>query len=301
MADVTVAVVTHDSAADLPALLASLEAGMAGVPYALAVADNASGDGTPEVARRLRPDATVLELGRNAGYAAGVNAAAAAVPSARAVLVLNPDLTLHPGAGAALLAALDEPGTGIAVPRLVNSDGSLATSLRREPTVLRAWGEALLGGRRAGRHDRLGEMVVDPSAYQRPGRPAWATGAAMLVSRSCLAAVGPFDESFFLYSEETDFALRAAEAGFALRYVPAAGAMHVGGESGTSPPLYALLTRNRLRLFARRHGRAATAAFWAGLVVGEALRAPRHAAHRRALRALVDPRTPLPGGVMHTA
>jgi GT2 family glycosyltransferase len=43
----------------------------------------------------------------------------------------------------------------------------------------------------------------------------------MLISADCARACGPWDESFFLYSEETDFALRAGDLGFATAFVPA--------------------------------------------------------------------------------
>ena len=119
---------------------------------------------------------------------------------------------------------------------------SLLRSLRRRPTVLRAWGESLLGGERAGRFSPLGELVLDDDSYERAGPADWATGAAMLVSAECLRDVGAWDESYFLYSEETDFALRAWDAGYRLVYVPAAHAVHLEGESHTSPALYALLT-----------------------------------------------------------
>ena len=63
----------------------------------------------------------------------------------------------------------------------------------------------------------------------------WATGAAWLVSADCVAAVGLLDERYFLYSEETEYMLRAGSAGFAVRYEPEAFAVHAGGEQATSP------------------------------------------------------------------
>ncbi len=117
----------------------------------------------------------------------------------------------------------------------------------------------------------------------------------MLVSRRCLEQVGPWDETFFLYSEETEFALRARDAGFALRYVPDAVATHLGGERHTSSQLWALLTVNRVRLYARRHGPIRTAAFWSAVTLNEALRAlAGRGVHRAALRALLRPGTARP-------
>jgi len=286
-----VGVVTYNSAAVLPGLLDSLPAALAGVPsWRLVVADNASGDGSADLVRGRAPDALVRPMDGNLGYAAGVNAVAAAMPDAD-LLVLNPDIRLRPGSVSRLRGALGTPGVGIAVPRLAGPDGALALSLRRAPTVLRAFGESVLGGRRAARFAALGEVVGDRSAYDGPAVADWASGAAMLVSRDCLAAVGPWDESFFLYSEETDFALRARDAGYALRLVPGAEAVHLGGESHLSPALWSLLVSNKVRLYARRHGRGRAGSFWAALALGEALRSVRPSAtHRAALRTLVADR-----------
>jgi len=289
-AAVTVAVVTWNSADVLPGLIASLPAGAGGVPYHLVVVDNASSDDTVEVARTLAPDATVLQTGRNAGYAAGVNAAVAATPDSPAVLVLNPDVRLEPGCLATLLAALDEPGTGIAVPRLSDADGRLIHSMRRRPTLLRAYADAVVGATVAGRWPALGEVVTDAERYEHDARPDWAEGSTQLVSRACLDACGPWDESYFLYSEETDFHLRAGRLGHGVRYVAAAGAQHLEGGSGTSPRLWALLTANRLRLFSRLFPRPQAALYWLALLLRESTRALRgDAIARAAVRTLVRP------------
>jgi N-acetylglucosaminyl-diphospho-decaprenol L-rhamnosyltransferase len=288
----TLVIATTNEASVLPGFLTALPAAMDGVgPYELVVADNGSTDGTLDVLRQ-HAKATVVEMRRNAGYAAALNAGIAAARPSSAVMVANPDIRFQPGSIRLLLAALAQPGTGIAVPRLTDVNGHLHRSMRREPTVLRAWGEALLGGRLAGRHHLLGEVVMDPRAYARPGSPDWASGAAMLISRPCLETVGPWDERFFLYSDETDFALRARDAGFSLRYVPDAVAVHIGGQSHASPRLWSILTLNKLRLFSWRHGRPSTVAFWAALAVNEGLRAiaGRGAAvHRAGFLALVQP------------
>jgi N-acetylglucosaminyl-diphospho-decaprenol L-rhamnosyltransferase len=287
---VTVVVVLYNSAAHVDTFLDALPGAIDGVPaWQLVVVDNGSADdGAARVASRA-PGAVVVRQG-NRGYAAGINAGIAAAEPSNAVLVINPDVRLGPGCVAALLEKLNHPGVGIAVPRLTTADGGLGWSLRREPTVLRALGEAVLGGSRAGHFPALGEVVRDPSTYQRSGFADWASGCVMLISRTCLEAVGPWDERYFLYSEETDFALRARDAGFALRFAPDAFAGHLGGESHTSPQLWSMLTVNRVRLFARRHGLAQTLAFWGVVTINEALRAPFGApVHRAALGALLRP------------
>ena len=288
---VAVIVVTYNSAALLPDLVASLGPGLDGVPWHLTFVDNASGDGSVEVARRLAPEARIVETGRNGGYAAGINAGVAAAAAHNHVLVLNPDVRLEPGCARALLTALGTPGTGIAVPHLVGADGHRIDSMRREPTITRTLGDALLGARRAGRVAVLGEIVTGDDRYESPALTDWAEGSALLIADECWRRCAPWDESFFLYSEETDFALRARDAGFATRYTPAARAIHLHGDSTTSPGLWSLLVLNRLRLYRRRHGPVRAACFWLALALREGSRAMTgRRTSRAAVRALLSRR-----------
>ncbi len=291
MGRVSVVVVTYNSALLLPDLVASLDRGMAGLAWELVVADNASGDGTPDRVRELAPRAIVVETGANLGYSAAINAGVRAAGPHDAVLVLNPDVRLEAGCAAALWAALDEARVGVAVPRLSDRDGALIWSQRREPTLLRAVGEAFLGATRAGRFPALGEVVTDPGKYARASDTDWAEGSTQLIAARCWAEVGPWDESWFLYSEETDYGLRVRDAGWRTRFVPTARAVHLEGPSGSAPGLRALLLCNRVRLVRRRRGLAVGATFWGLTVAREGIRVGLGRAGTRAgLRALTSPR-----------
>jgi GT2 family glycosyltransferase len=287
---IAVVVVTWNSAAVLPGLLDTLDTGLGNLARQVIVVDNASSDDTVAITSQSAVHCTIVQTGRNAGYAAAINAGLAVAEPYDAALILNPDIRLEPGCVEAMYASLGDD-VGIVVPRLYLGNGSLAWSLRREPTLLRAAGEAVLG-RRAGRHPRWGETVLDEAAYERRTTVDWATGAIMLVSGACLEVCGPWDESFFLYSEETEFALRARDRGFLTRLVPQAGAVHLEGESKVSPRLWALLTVNRVKLYRRRHSRAVTALYWLVVLLREASRALLgRSRSARATAALVRPST----------
>ncbi|CAL9556647.1 hypothetical protein SUDANB95_04510 [Actinosynnema sp. ALI-1.44] len=282
-----VVIVTYHSAGVVEECLRSVAVALESIPDSrVVVVDNASGDDTLDVVRRVAPEAQVVARETNDGFAAGVNAGFAAAPDCD-VLVLNPDVRLEPGCVELLLAALALPGTGIAAPRLVGADGEPQLSLRRAPTVLRAVGEAVLGGHRAGKAEALGEVVVDPRRYDTAGVAEWVTGAAWLISRECREATGWLEERYFLYSEETEYMLRAGDRGFAVRYEPRAGAVHLGGEQSTSAWLWSMATTNRVRMVRERRGRSAAFAMWWAVLLNEVLRAPRGAKHRRAVRDLV--------------
>jgi N-acetylglucosaminyl-diphospho-decaprenol L-rhamnosyltransferase len=290
--DLTVGLLTSNCEHLLPAQLDSLTGGLAGVPnWRLVVADSGSTDDTLAVAKQLAPTATVVELAGNPGFAAQCNAVAAAHPDSDAVLILSRTARLRPGCAAALLGALAaDPSIGVTVPRLATGDTyggppGLRASLRRRPTLARAWGEALLGGRLTRSYPALTEVIPEPAGYTDRTPFDWATGGVTMFSRACQSALGGWDESFFLYSEETDYELRAADHGLRVVFVPQAGATHVGGDSQIRPEFWAHLRANRVRLYGMRHGPAAAWSFWAATAVGELLRLGSRPVTRRAALA----------------
>jgi GT2 family glycosyltransferase len=286
-------VVTYNSQEVISDCLDSLGRALDGVHgSSIIVADNRSHDGTCELADHHATRARLLRLDRNGGYAAGFNAGAAVAGPVDALLVLNPDVRLAPGSVLELLKVLALPATGVAVPKVLSPEGQVDPDLKREPTVLRALGEAVLGGHRAGRFEALGEMVTVPEQYEKPTCPDWAGGSVMLISRRCYDQLGEWDESFFHGSEETEFCLRARDHGWLVRYTPTAVAVHLGGGGEQSPYLRSLMVANRLELFRRRRGPARAAAYRGALLLNEALRAGRGPQHLAALLTLLTGRRP---------
>jgi GT2 family glycosyltransferase len=291
---IAVVIVTFNSADVLPRCLESIrDGGSEGVDLThVVVVDNASDDDSIEIAKAFDGlPISVLQQIENTGYAAGLNAGLTLLHAQPpdAVMVLNPDCRLRPGTLATLAEALEVPGRGIAAPRLLNPDGTLQPSLRRRPSVLGVFVESLLGGHLA---DKLGvgELIFAEGPHEQPGAVAWATGAALLMSWLMLQLVGPWDESFLLYSEETEFLLRAADQGWSTWYEPAAVIEHKGGEAGVRPDLAALLTVNRVRLFRRRRGAVEGLVYSVAVALGTALRAVLGQRTARAsLAALVFP------------
>jgi len=89
-------------------------------------------------------------------------------------------------------------------------------------------------------------------------RVDWLAGASMLIRRSVLDSIGLFDEEFFLYYEETDFCLRARNAGFPTWYVPESRVAHVGSAStgiqDPSRPRAGYWFESRRRYLRKHHG-----------------------------------------------
>ena len=122
--DCAIVIVTHNSARYIDSLLDSLPAATDGLSSRVVLVDNGSTDGTVGVVKR-RPRINCVEAGGNLGYAGGINLGRSRAGDYAALAVLNPDLVLGAGALRHLFAALVEQQVGIAVPRLLNEDGTL--------------------------------------------------------------------------------------------------------------------------------------------------------------------------------
>lgn len=270
-ADVVVYIVTFNSEPALAALMSSLRHEARSLRLRVIVADNDSTDGTLH-ALSSYPDAYALSTGGNLGYASGINAAHRASGDTQAVLVLNPDLEVMPGAITALYRRLVATGAGLVVPKLLESDGSIYQSLRREPTVATAFGDALFGAKWPTRPGWLAETDYAAETYQHAHRIDWASGAALMVRSDVAERLGDWDERFFLYSEEVDYFRRARETGETAWYEPASTMVHHGGGSGTSARLNALLAVNRVRYVRKYHDARYARWFRNGVALTELLR-----------------------------
>lgn len=281
--DCAVVIVTYNSAGYIGGLLRSLPLAAPGLTLQIIVVDNGSADATVNVARQFQ-DVTCIPVGKNLGYAGGINLGRGYVSSDAALLVLNPDVRFEPGALGEMYSALERPDVGIVVPMLLDPMGCRYPSLRREPSLTRALGDALFGRKFACRPGWLSQMIWNEAPYHVRHAVDWATGAVVLISAACDAAVGPWDERFFLYSEETDYAARARSAGFRVEYVPTAQVRHRGGGSGGSQALVALMAVSRIRYMEKRGHWPRT---FRGVVALHELLRSSGAAHRSALRTVL--------------
>jgi len=237
------------------------------------ISDNGSTDGSRDFLNDRYPGRlTIVENGANLGFAAACNRA---FPhgSAPYVFLLNPDAELKPGALANIVAFMDaHPRAGIAGSRTYNYDGTIQQSCGEFDTwvgaFLRssAWGEWLPFRRFAN-----GAGLRD-FHYDVERRVDIAIGAALAIRRALIAEIGPFDERFFLYHEEVDYAKRAADAGWETWFVPSSEAVHEG--MGSAKGQYNVEKRkqkSRRKYWVKHHGYPWYAALVAALVLRYAL------------------------------
>jgi GT2 family glycosyltransferase len=212
---VSVVIVNWNGGEDLALCVENLRSGVGGRVDEIVVVDNDSSDDS--LARLGAPEGvTVIQAGRNLGFAAGANLGAGRCRSER-VLFLNPDARIMPGAidaAANFLAA--HPRVGIVGALLVDGRG--------------AWQPS------AGRFGVLGHLLLDTALGRRPPSAArfvdWVHGAFMLMPRALFERLGGFDEGFFMYGEDMDLCERVRAAGFRTAIVPEVRVVHYGNRSG---------------------------------------------------------------------
>jgi GT2 family glycosyltransferase len=244
--DVSAVVVTLDA---LPWVERSLESVR---PYETVVVDLGSTDGTLEHVRARFPAARVLERD-NRGLAAGWNAGMREA-GGRYFLLLNADAWVVGDAVERLVAFADAtPDAAYVGPLLRNPDGSLQRSVRGFPTLWRLATEYLFLRKLAPRSRALNAFYAGGFAHDRIRDADFLMGACMLVRRAAVEEVGPLDERFFLFSEETDWCYRFRQAGWRVVFYPGAEAVHVGG-AGHGGRMFREQVRGHLRFLAKHRG-----------------------------------------------
>ncbi|MBU2695782.1 glycosyltransferase family 2 protein [Pimelobacter sp. 30-1] len=198
---VAVVTVTFHSRADLDRHWR----GAAALDAAWIVVDNASTDGSAELAEEL--GAHVVRLPDNVGFSAANNAGAAAAAAAGAdcLVFANPDVTVTQE-GIDRLAALALDRRALTAPQLLNLDGSPQENGRRAPYLYRK--VLHFAGSAASR----AHYEVTAAPHEVKDVP-WVIGAAVAVPRSVFDEIGGWDAGFFVYYEDSDLCLRARRAG----------------------------------------------------------------------------------------
>ena len=223
-ADVSAVVVTLDARPWIERCLDSVRS------HETIVVDVGSTDGTLELVRGRFPDAQLVEI-ENRGLAAGWNEGIRRA-SGRYVLILNADAWMLDDAIEKLAAFVDaHPEAAVVAPRLLNLDGTLQRSVRGFPTLWRLATEYLFLRKLAPRSSALNAFYAGGFEHDTVREAEFVMGAVMLVRREAIDAVGPLDEDFFLFSEETDWHYRFERAGWKVFFTPDAEAVHVGGAS----------------------------------------------------------------------
>jgi GT2 family glycosyltransferase len=231
---ISIVIVAWNSWDVLPACLDAIAHAAARWPgvVEVLVVDNASADKSGEQVGTHFPEVTVLQQAHNLGFARAVNVGLEA-STGDAVLLLNPDVEIHPDTLSVCASRLEQDShVGVVGVRMTDGDGlTQPESARRFPSewwlfcetlfLHRLWPRTrLFGGLNFGEWDHLDEREV-PCLL----------GAFLMFRGSLLRALGGLDESVFMYYEDIDICQRVWSAGSSVLYLPAPAARHIAGAS----------------------------------------------------------------------
>ena len=232
------------------------------------VVDNASNDGSADMVRAEFPDVMLIANADNPGYPSANNQGFRALgfgqgcgdDAPRYALALNPDTVLPPTALSAMVAYMDaDPALGAAGPKLVLRNGDLDLACRRSfPTpqisFYRMIGLSKLFPR-SPRFGRYNMTYLDPDVETEVDS---VVGAFMLVRREAIRQVGLFDDVFFMYGEDLDWAYRIKQAGWTIKYNPKVTVTHVKRAASRQSRRAPREFYRAMLIFYRKHYRATT-------------------------------------------
>ena len=254
--DLSICIITLNAREYLRACLESIQRHSPALNYEIIIADNASTDGTAEMLAQNFPQVRLIQNEENLGFTQPVNQMLA-VAQGDFFVLLNPDTQLVEDVFTPLVAYLRaNPEVGIAIPKVLNADGSFqAQSRRGEARPAEVFGYFLGLGKLFSRSRKLNGYLQSWLPEDEIAEVKAVSGSCMFIRRETWQQVGAFDEQFFAYQEDSDYCLRARQAGWKVMYVPLAKIVHYGGQGGSSAqPVQSIYQWHRsYYLYYRKH------------------------------------------------
>lgn len=213
------------------------------------VVDNASSDDTSKLVLERFPGVKILRSERNLGFAAGSNLG---IRNAKGtyLIILNDDLVVEPHFVSRLVEAMEaEPRAALGSCKIYD--------MRREGKIFQNAGGFI---NNLGYPIARGCGEIDRGQYNRLDEVEWVPGGCTIMRKKCLEAIGLFDDSFFVYYEDTDLSFRARKAGYKVIYIPTTFSWHWGCGVTKRHWRYKVYgNRNRIRFLLRYFGSTLTA------------------------------------------
>ncbi len=228
---ISIVIVNYNTRQYLQSCLTSIYRTNPGVAFEIIVIDNNSSDTSVEMVKRNFPQVKLIINDRNSGFAVALNKG---IKSAKGVyiLILNPDTIVNEGAIDELVSFMNNHrDAGITGGRVLNPDRTLQLTCRSFPDL-----PLLFFGRESPLtslfpDNRFSKKYLMRDSYNKITEVDAVAGAFMIIRRELFHRCGGFDESFFLYVEDTDFCYRAKQFGYRVYYNPNASIIHYLGRS----------------------------------------------------------------------
>jgi len=256
MMDLSICLVPLNALYYLEPLLASIEQYSSGLTYEVIVVDNGSTDGTADWIKEHHPEISLTRNQANLGFTRGNNQAME-MAKGDFILLLNPDTFLTEDCFGPQLDFLREnPDVGITIPKVLNADGSFQQQSRRgDARPIEVFGYFLKLGKLFPQNKALNGYLQSWLPEDEVAEVKAVSGSCMFIRREVYEKIGGLDERFFAYQEDSDYCLRARQAGWKVMYVPLSSIIHYAGEGGSkNNPYHSIFQWHRsYYLYYRKH------------------------------------------------
>ena len=226
MIDLSVALVNWNNRDYLEQCLESIEAAHLPFSYEVVVADNGSTDGSQQMLAERFPYVKIVQNEGNVGVAKGNNQCIQN-STGRYIYILNNDTVVNRESIETMVTFLDEhPKAGAVGGNLLNPDGTLQSSFCHFPTLLEEFLIVTHIGKRTNPY-----FPSHNGSWPTERTVDWISSASIVVRRKAIEGIGLIDETYFIYSDETDWQYRLWHAGWPVYFLPQVTTIHYGGGS----------------------------------------------------------------------
>ena len=254
--DLSICILSLNALNYLAPLLASIEQYSSGLTYEVIVVDNGSTDGTADWIKEHHPEISLTRNQANLGFTRGNNQAME-MAKGDFILLLNPDTFLTEDCFGPQLDFLREnPDVGITIPKVLNADGSFQQQSRRgDARPIEVFGYFLKLGKLFPSSKALNGYLQSWLPQDEIAEVKAVSGSCMFIRREVYEQIGGLDEQFFAYQEDSDYCMRARQAGWKVMYVPLSSIIHYAGEGGSKTrPYHSIYQWHRsYYLYYRKH------------------------------------------------
>jgi len=229
---ITIIIVTYNSEKFIRNCIDSIQKKTKRTDYEIVVVDNNSRDNTAEIIYKEFKNVRLIRNRKNVGFAVANNIAIER-SKGDLIMLLNPDTVLENDAIGVLSDFLSKnTDVGCAGSKLLYFDGTLQLSCRRFPNFINVFfGRRSILRHMFPRNPVSRKFMLENMDYNCTQDVDWVMGAAMMMRRDMIEAVGSFDEQYFLFVEDTDLCYRIRESGKKVMYVPESVIRHYHGAS----------------------------------------------------------------------
>ncbi len=252
MINLSIIIVNWNAEKFLKNCLKSIYEKVSDANFEIFVVDNASRDNSAEVTRCKFPRVKLIKNKENVGFAKANNQAIRQAKG-KYLLLLNPDtIVLNKSIEKMVDFAKRHDDIGILGPKIIRDDGSIQPSCWKFHSIFNVFWESAFANKLPGgyfyrsfHYDELKEVDV-------------VSGACLLIRKQVIENVGPMDEDYFIYSEETDWCFEAKQDGWKVIFFPEAKIIHKGGQSSKSAFEKCLVEsyRSKTRFFKKHFNRS---------------------------------------------